>query len=69
MIKDIRNDEVVAALQVIIDQFGDHIEPHAVALVTKLSTASQNYCGAGEDDNDAAMSGAQCLDLIAMFLK
>ena len=43
----IGNDEVVAALQVIIDHFGDNIEPHAVALVTHLSIAFQNYCGAG----------------------
>jgi len=66
---EIGNDEVVAALQVIIDQFGDHIEPHAVALVTQLSTAFQNYCGAGEDDDDAAMAAAQCLECIATVLK
>ena len=58
---EIGNDEVVAALQVIIDQFGDHIDTHAVALVTQLSTALQNYCGAGEEDNDAAMAATQCL--------
>ena len=58
----IGNDEVVAALQVIIDQFGDHIEPHAVILVTQLSDAFQNYYREGEEKNDAAMAVAQCLD-------
>ena len=67
--KNIGNDKVVAALQVIIDQFGDHIDPHAVALVTQISTAFQKYCGSGEDHNDAAMSMAQCLECIATILK
>ena len=66
---EIGNDEVVAALQVIIDQFGDHIEPHAVALFTQISTAFQKYCGAGEDEDDATMAAAQCLDCIATVLK
>lgn len=66
---EIGNDEVVAALQVIIDKFGDHIEPHAVALVTQLSAAFNNYCSAGEDDDDAAMAAAQCLECIATVLK
>ena len=66
---EIGNDEVAEALQVIIDQFGDHIEPHAVTLATQLSTAFQNYCGAGENDNDAVMAAAQCLECIATVLK
>jgi len=66
---EIGNDEVVAALQVIIDKFGDHIEPHAVALVTQLSAAFENYCSTGEDDDDAAMAAAQCLECIATVLK
>ena len=66
---EIGNDEVVAALQVIIDKFGDHIEPHAVALVTQLSVAFENYCSTGEDDDDAAMAAAQCLECIATVLK
>jgi len=68
---EIGNDEVVAALQVIIDQFGDHIEPHAAALVTQLSNAFDQYCAAGDDDDDddAAMAAAQCLECIATVLK
>lgn len=66
---EIGNDEVVAALQVIIDKFGDHIEPHAVAMVVQLSSAFSAYCSAGEDDDDAAMAAAQCLECIATVLK
>mmetsp|Transcript_46986 Transcript_46986/g.69588 ORF Transcript_46986/g.69588 Transcript_46986/m.69588 type:complete len:1060 (+) Transcript_46986:78-3257(+) len=69
IMNEIGNDEVVAALQVIIDKFGDHIEPHAVALVTQLSTAFSNYCDAGDEDDDAAMAAAQCLECIATVLK
>ena len=63
------NDEVVAALQIIIDQFGDHIEPRDVALVTQISAAFQNYCGSGEYNDDSAMDVAQCLECISMVLK
>ena len=65
----IGNDEVVAAFQVIIDQFGDHIDPHAVALVTHIFTVFQNYCGAGEDNDNAAIATAQCLECIDTVLK
>ncbi|KAL3779480.1 hypothetical protein HJC23_000039 [Cyclotella cryptica] len=69
IMSEIGNDEVVVALQVIIDTFGEHIEPHAVALVTQLSSAFSNYIGAGEEDDDAAMAAAQCLECINTVLK
>eukprot|EP00529_Nitzschia_sp_RCC80_P003831 CAMPEP_0113510620 /NCGR_PEP_ID=MMETSP0014_2-20120614/38237_1 /TAXON_ID=2857 /ORGANISM="Nitzschia sp." /LENGTH=1078 /DNA_ID=CAMNT_0000406591 /DNA_START=56 /DNA_END=3292 /DNA_ORIENTATION=+ /assembly_acc=CAM_ASM_000159 len=71
IMNEIGNDEVVSALQVLLDKFGDHIEPHAVALVTQLSNAFSQYCAAGEDedDDDAAMAAAQCLECIATVLK
>ena len=69
IMKYIRNDEVLAALQVIIEQFGDHIEPHYVALVNQIPTDFQNYCKSGEDNDDAAMAVAQCLECIAPLLK
>ena len=69
IMNEIGNDEVVSALQVIIDKFGDHIEPHAVALVSQLTAAFTTYCDAGEDDDDAAMAAAQCLECISTVLK
>jgi importin-7 len=71
IMNEIGNDEVVAALQVLLDKFGDHIEPHAIVLVTQLSQAFYQYCTAGEDDDDddAALAAAQCLECIATVLK
>jgi hypothetical protein len=71
IMNEIGNDEVVSALQVLLDKFGDHIEPHAAALVTQLSGAFHQYCSAGEDedDDDAALAAAQCLECIATVLK
>jgi hypothetical protein len=69
IMNEIGNDEVVTALQVIIDKFGDHIEPHAVALVSQLTAAFKTYCDAGDDDDDAAMAAAQCLECISTVLK
>jgi len=66
---EIGNEEVVTALKAIIDTFGDHIEPHAVALVTKLCTAFSTYCNAGDDDDDAAMAAGECLECISTVLK
>jgi hypothetical protein len=69
IMNEIGNDEVIAALQVIIDKFGDHIEPHAVALISQLTVAFSTYCDAGEEDDDAAMAAAQCLECISTVLK
>jgi len=69
IMNEIGNDEVVAALQVIIDKFGDHIEPHAVALVVQLSKSFSTYCSAGDDDDESALAAAQCLECIATVLK
>jgi hypothetical protein len=69
IMNEIGNDEVVAALQVIIDTFGEHIEPHAIALVTQLSGAFRTYIDVGEEDDDAAMAAAQCLECINTVLK
>lgn len=71
IMNEIGNDEVVSALQVLLDKFGDHIEPHAIQLVQQLQQAFDQYCQAGddEDDDDAALAAAQCLECIATVLK
>lgn len=71
IMNEIGNDEVVSALQVLLDKFGDHIEPHAMALVTQLTNTFTQYCAAGEDedDDDAALAASQCLECIATVLK
>jgi hypothetical protein len=71
IMNEIGNDEVVSALQALLDKFGDHIEPHANALVTQLTNAFHQYCSAGEDedDDDAALAAAQCLECVSTVLK
>ena len=69
IMNEIGNDEVVAALQVIIDKFGNTIEPHAVVLIQQLTSAFQTYCTTGDDDDDTALAAAQCLECIATVLK
>ena len=71
IMNEIGNDEVVSALQVLLEKFGEHIEPHAIQLVTQLSQAFDQYCQAGDDqdDDDAALAAAQCLECIATVLK
>jgi len=69
IMSEIGNEEVVTALRIIIDQYGDHIEPHAVALITKLRTAFGTYCDAGEDDDESAMAAGECLECISTVLK
>jgi len=66
---EIGNDEVVQALEAIIDKFGDHIGPHAVTLVNQLATSFSNYCEADDDDDDAAMAAIQCLECISTVLR
>lgn len=71
IMNEIGNDEVVSALQALLEKFGEHIEPHAVQLVSSLSQAFDQYCQAGDDqdDDDAALAAAQCLECIATVLK
>ena len=71
IMNEIGNEEVVSALQALLDRFGDHIEPHAAALVTQLSNTFSQYCTAGEDeeDDEAALAASQCLECIATVMK
>ncbi|GKY91239.1 hypothetical protein MPSEU_000096500 [Mayamaea pseudoterrestris] len=71
IMNEIGNDEVVSALQALLDKFGEHIEPHANALVTQLTNTFHQYSSAGEDedDDDAALAAAQCLECVSTVLK
>ncbi len=72
----IGNDEVVSALDIIIERFGSEIEPHAVALVQNLTMSFMKYVAtyneaedeSGESEN-AATAATQCLEAIATVLR
>jgi len=65
----IGNDIVVQALQVIIDKFGESIFPHAVDIVTQLSNSFLQYVAEGDDDDDAALAAAQCIEAVTTVLE
>ncbi|KAJ8614532.1 hypothetical protein CTAYLR_000825 [Chrysophaeum taylorii] len=65
---DIGSDDVVQALEIVIDKFGDEIAPYAVALARNLVEAFSAYAAVGEDDDEASMAAAQCVEAMAATL-
>jgi len=66
---DVGSDDVVQALEVVIDKFGDEIAPYAVALAQKLAEAFETYAMAADDDDEASMAAAQCVEAMAATLQ
>ena len=65
---DVGSDDVVQALEIVIDKFGDAIAPYAVALAAKLADAFANYASHADDDDEASMAAAQCVEAMAALL-
>lgn len=68
LMDEIGSDEVVVALEQIIDKFGDEISPFAVQLVQKFVQFFQTFVGEGEEDDDACLAAVSCLDAINTIL-
>ncbi|RHY59605.1 hypothetical protein DYB34_002793 [Aphanomyces astaci] len=68
LMDEIGNDEVVIALEHIIDQFADEIGPYAVQLVGKLVDCFNQFAKEGDEDDDACMTAASCLDTVNTIL-
>ena len=70
IMREIGNDDVLTALDIIVEKFGDHIAPHAVALVANLCGAFGRYCEAADDeDMEAASAASQSLECISTVLR
>ena len=67
---EVGNDSVVAALDAIINKFGEELIPHAAVLVQKLAESFLAYATAegGEEDDEAAMAACQCVEAITTVL-
>jgi len=65
---EIGNDAVVAALDSIINKFGDELIPHAGLLIQKLCESFMNYASDGSEDDEAAMAACQCIEAISTVL-
>ncbi|KAJ0395032.1 hypothetical protein ATCC90586_005057 [Pythium insidiosum] len=68
LMDEIGNDEVVVALEQIIDKFSDQMAPFALQLVTKFVDFFWQFTSAGEDDEDACLAAVSCLDAIHTIL-
>ncbi|OQR93002.1 hypothetical protein ACHHYP_03028 [Achlya hypogyna] len=62
------SDEVILALEQLIDQFCDEMGPYAVQLVLRLSQRFKQCLDAEEDEDDACLTAASCLDTINTVL-
>ncbi|RHY24355.1 hypothetical protein DYB32_008876 [Aphanomyces invadans] len=61
-------DEVVLALDQLIDSFCDEVGPYAVQLVVRLTQRFKQCLDKDEDDEDACFTAASCLDTINTIL-
>ncbi|ETV94333.1 hypothetical protein H310_11980 [Aphanomyces invadans] len=68
LMDEIGNDEVVIALEHIIDQFAEEIGPYAVQLIEKLVDCFNQFAKEGDEDDDACMTAASCLDTVNTIL-
>ncbi|EQC39584.1 hypothetical protein SDRG_03018 [Saprolegnia diclina VS20] len=62
------SDEVILALEQLIDQFCDEMGPYAVQLVLRLSQRFKQCLDAEDDEDDACLTAASCLDTINTVL-
>eukprot|EP00752_Nemacystus_decipiens_P010988 g9765.t1 len=69
IMQEIGLDEVVAALDLIIEKYQDHIAPHAAALTQQLTRCFLEYASAGNDDDDAAMAASQVIEAVSTVLQ
>ncbi|CAN0417125.1 unnamed protein product, partial [Discosporangium mesarthrocarpum] len=69
IMQEIGNDEVVAALDIIIEKFKDYIAPHASAITQHLTACFMGYAKDGGDDDDAALAAGQCIEAVSTVLQ
>ncbi|KAF0750586.1 hypothetical protein AaE_006660, partial [Aphanomyces astaci] len=61
-------DEVVLALEQLIDSFCDEVGPYAIQLVVRLTLRFKQCLDKEDDDEDACFTAASCLDTINTIL-
>ena len=50
-------------------KFGDDVVPYAIQIVQKLSEAFATYSKADDDDEEASMAAAQCIETVCAVLQ
>jgi hypothetical protein len=69
IMREVGSDVVVMTLESIIQNFEEHIAPHAVGLAASLSECFLNYAREGEEDDESALAAGQCMEAIGTLLK
>ncbi|RLN05666.1 hypothetical protein BBJ28_00014502 [Nothophytophthora sp. Chile5] len=68
LMDEIGNDEVVVALEHIIDRFSTEIGPFSLQLVAKFVEFFGQFTAVADDDEDASLAAVSCLDAINTIL-
>uniref|UniRef100_M4BHV7 Importin N-terminal domain-containing protein n=1 Tax=Hyaloperonospora arabidopsidis (strain Emoy2) TaxID=559515 RepID=M4BHV7_HYAAE len=68
LMDEIGNDEVVVALEHIIDRFSSEIGPFSLQLVAKFVEFFGQFTAVAEEDEDASLAAVSCLDAINTIL-
>ncbi|KAI9916555.1 hypothetical protein PsorP6_017026 [Peronosclerospora sorghi] len=68
LMDEIGSDEVVVALEHIIDRFSSEIGPFSLQLVAKFVEFFGQFTAAAEEDEDASLAAVSCLDAINTIL-
>ena len=67
VMREAASDDVVQALEIVVDRYGKDVAPYAVALAQRLAEAFHAYAGE-EDDEEASMAAVQCVEAMAATL-
>ena len=65
---EVESESILGALQAIVEQFGEDIADIAFEMVKQLVVAFRRYSSTAHDDDEAAFSASQCLDIIRAIL-
>ena len=68
VMREAASDDVVQALEIVVDRYGKDVAPYAVALAQRLGEAFGAYAAAADDDEEASMAAAQCVEAMAATL-
>ena len=52
LMSEVDNEDLVFALEAIVDKFGERIAPYAIQMAQQLSLAFMKYANASEEDED-----------------
>ncbi|KAM3567352.1 hypothetical protein VYU27_010500, partial [Nannochloropsis oceanica] len=64
LLTEVGSDEVVHALDCLIDRYADYIAPLAARMASQFRALFAQYASESEQDEDKALAASQCLDAL-----